>query len=160
MSLAAAQLIASAETCGEALRRLRVARDLTQADLVERSVGTIGVDQISLLERGKRPMLSRPCTAIAKALGLTDEDAAQLMLLALIDRAPERLKPILRRPRLGLRLQPFEALLTACPQGQLHEGIATLDTIAELWPHVKRGERTPQPEEGQGLRSTPLHHQP
>jgi hypothetical protein len=31
MSLSAAQLIASAEVCGEALRRLRVARDLTQA---------------------------------------------------------------------------------------------------------------------------------
>jgi hypothetical protein len=31
MSLSAAQLIASLEVCGEALRRLRVARDLTQA---------------------------------------------------------------------------------------------------------------------------------
>lgn len=115
MSLSAAPLIASAEGCGEALRLLRVAGDLTQAGIVERSEGTIGVDQISLIERGKRPMLSKQCAAIAKALGRTDKDEAQLMLLGLTDRAPERLKPSLRRAGLGLRLHAFEAFLTAYP---------------------------------------------
>src|SRR5262245_51956417 len=116
MALSVAQLIAAAETCGEALRLLRAAMAVTQADLVARADGTISADQISLIERGKRPMLSKQCTAVAQVLGLTDDEEAQLMLLALIDRAPERLKPLLRRARLGSRLPALEAFLTAYPQ--------------------------------------------
>jgi len=73
MSLSAVQLITSAEVCAKARRLLRLASDLTQAGIVERSAGTAGVDQISLIERGKWPMLSKQCTTIAKALDLTDE---------------------------------------------------------------------------------------
>src|SRR5882724_1254202 len=97
MPLSVSQLIASADTGGDALRLIRAAKDLTQTEVVARAEGTIGVDQISLIERGKRPMTSKQCTAIARALNLTDAQEAQLMLMALIDRAPERLKPTLRR---------------------------------------------------------------
>ena|SRR2546427_4176749 len=92
MSLSVSQLIASADTSGEALRLLRAALNLTQAELVARADGAIGTDQISLIERGKRPMTSKQCTVIARALALTDADEAQLILLAQTDRAPERLK--------------------------------------------------------------------
>ncbi len=68
MSLFAAQLVTSAEVRAEARRRLRVARDVTQADIVERPEGTTGVDQSVLIERGKWPLLSEPCTAMAKAM--------------------------------------------------------------------------------------------
>ena len=61
MALSVSQLIASADTSGEALRLLRVALNLTQADLVARADGAIGTDQISLIERGKRPMTSKQC---------------------------------------------------------------------------------------------------
>ena len=89
MALSVAQLIAAAETCGEALRLLRAARHVTRAYLVARARSTISADSISLSERGKRPMLSQPCTAVAHTLGLTDGDAAHLMLRARIDRALE-----------------------------------------------------------------------
>ena len=55
MPLSVAQLIASAATSGEALRLMRATMNLTQADLVARADGAIGADQISLIERGKRP---------------------------------------------------------------------------------------------------------
>jgi len=61
---------------------------LTQADLVARADGPLGTDQISLIERGKRPMMSKQCLAMARALTLTDDNEAQLILLAQIDRAP------------------------------------------------------------------------
>ena len=96
MPVSISHLIASADTGGAALRLIRAALSVTQADLVARADGAIGADQISLIERGKRPMTSKQCTVIAQALQLTDDDEAQLMLLAQIDRAPERLKPILR----------------------------------------------------------------
>ena len=137
MSLSAAQLIASAEVCAEARRLRRVASDLTQADIVERCEGTTGVDQFVLIERGKWPLLSKPCTAIAKAMDLTAEGEAQLLLLARIDRAPERRKPMPHSASISLRLHAFAAFLTAYPQGKLQEWLATLDTMAELWPHVK-----------------------
>jgi len=137
MPLSVSQLIESAETGGEALRLIRAARDCTQAEIVELSEGTIGVDQISLIERGKRSMTSKQCTAIAKALNLTNEEEAQLMLLALIDRAPERLKPVLRRARFGIKLLTFEAFLKDYPQDKITECIATLDAVAEVWPKVK-----------------------
>ncbi|HSX83250.1 MAG TPA: helix-turn-helix transcriptional regulator [Candidatus Saccharimonadia bacterium] len=137
MPLSVSQLIESAETGGEALRLIRAARDCTQAEIVELSEGTIGVDQISLIERGKRSMTSKQCTAIAKALNLTNEEEAQIMLLALIDRAPERLKPVLRRARLGIKLLTFEAFLKDYPQAKITECIATLDAVAEVWPKVK-----------------------
>src|SRR5262245_7926648 len=89
MALSVSQLIASADNGGDALRLIRAALTLTQAELVARSEGAIGADQISLIERGKRPMTSKQCTIIARALQLTDEDEAQLILLAQIDRAPE-----------------------------------------------------------------------
>lgn len=52
MSLSAAQLMALAEVCAEARRLRRVARDLTQADIVERCEGTTGLDQFVRIERG------------------------------------------------------------------------------------------------------------
>ena len=64
-------------------------------------------------------------------------EEAQLMLLALIDRAPERLKPVLRRARLGIKLLTFEAFLKDYPQDKITEGIATLDAVVEVWPKVK-----------------------
>ena len=59
MPLSVSQLRASADTAGDALRLIRAAKDLTQADIVARAEGTIGVDQISLTEHGKRPMTSK-----------------------------------------------------------------------------------------------------
>ena len=143
MPLAVSQLIESAETGGEALRLIRAARDCTQAEIVELSEGTIGADQISLIERGKRPMTSKQCTAIAKALDLTNEEEAQLMLLALIDRAPERLKPALRRARLGIKLLAFEAFLNDYPQDKITECITTLDAVVAVWPKVKARWKNP-----------------
>jgi transcriptional regulator with XRE-family HTH domain len=113
MSVSVSQLIASADTGGDALRFIRAAMNLTQTDIVTRSDGTIGADQISLIERGKRPMTSKQCTAIARALDLSDADEAQLILLAQIDRVPARLKPPLRQARLRSTLAPVEAFLRA-----------------------------------------------
>ena len=137
MSLSVAHLIASADTSGEALRLLRAALNLTQADLVARADGAIGTDQISLIERGKRPMTSKQCTVIARALDLTDADEAQLILLAQTDRAPARLKPLLRQIRLRSMLSTVEAFCLAYPPEKLEAFITTLDTLAEVWPHVK-----------------------
>ena len=137
MPVSVSQLIASADTSGEALRLLRAAMNLTQADLVARADGAIGADQISLIERGKRPMTSKQCMIIARALQLTDDDEAQLMLLAQIDRAPERLKPILRQVRLRSMLRTVEAFLLAYPPEKMEALITTLDALAEVWPHVK-----------------------
>jgi hypothetical protein len=58
------------------------------------------------------------------------------MLLALVDRALARLKPILGRARLGIRWHVFEAFLKAYPQDQRPALLATLDTMAEIWPHA------------------------
>jgi hypothetical protein len=66
MSLSTAQLMASAEGCGALQRHLSVSRDLTPADSVERSEGTTGVARILPIERGEWPLLSTPCTAIAR----------------------------------------------------------------------------------------------
>src|SRR5215813_8426992 len=118
MAWSVAHLIASADTSGEALRLLRAARNLTQADLVARAEGAIGADQISLIERGKRPMTSKQCTILAQALHLTAGDEAQLMLLAQTDRAPERLKPILHQIRLRSMLSTVEAFFLAYPPGE------------------------------------------
>jgi len=136
--------MASADTAGDALRLIRAAQNLTQADLVARAAGTIGVGQISLIERRKRPMTSKQCTAVARGLNLTDAQEAQLMLLALIDRAPERLKPTLRQARLGIILAPVEAFLMAYPQDQMEAFITTLDTVAEVWANVKARGKPPQ----------------
>jgi hypothetical protein len=116
MSLSAAQLMASAEVCAEARRPRRVASDLTQADLVERGEGTTGVDQFVRIERGKWPLLSKQCTANAKAMDLTAEGEAQLLRrarIARIDRAPARRKPMPHSASISLRLQAFAAFLTA-----------------------------------------------
>jgi transcriptional regulator with XRE-family HTH domain len=144
MPVSVSQLIASADSGGEALRLIRAAMNLTQADLVARADGTIGADQISLIERGKRPMTSKQCTALARALTLTDDDEAQLMLLAQIDRAPERLKPILRQVRLRSMLRTVEALLMAYPSEKMEAFITTLDALAEVWPRVKARGASPQ----------------
>jgi transcriptional regulator with XRE-family HTH domain len=144
MPVSVSQLIASADTGGDALRLIRTAMNLTQADIVTRADGAIGADQISLIERGKRPMTSKQCTAIARALTLTDDDEAQLMLLAQIDRAPERLKPILRQVRLRSMLRTVEAFLLAYPPEKMEAFITTLDALAEVWPHVKARGRSPQ----------------
>jgi len=137
MSLSVSQLIASADTSGEALRLLRAALNLTQTDLVARAAGAIGADQISLIERGKRPMTSKQCTVIARALALTDADEAQLILLAQTDRAPERLKPLLRQVRLRSMLSTVEACFLAYPPEKIEAFITTMDVLAELWPHIK-----------------------
>ena len=144
MPVCVSQLITSADTGGEALRLIRAAMNVTQADIVARSDGTIGADQISLIERGKRPMTSKQCTAIARALTLTDDDEAQLILLAQIDRAPARLKPILRQARLRLPLAPVEAFLRAYPSEKIEAFITTMDVLAEVWPHVKARGTSPQ----------------
>ena len=143
MPLSVSQLIASADTSGDALRLIRTTKDLTQADLVARSEGTLGVDQISLIERGKRPMTSKQCMAIAKALNLTNAQEAELMLLALIDRAPDRLKPILRQARLRLTLAPVEAFLMAYPPEKMEAFITAMDAVAEVWPTVKARGKSP-----------------
>jgi transcriptional regulator with XRE-family HTH domain len=137
MSLSVAQLIASADTSGEVLRLLRAALNLTQADLVACADGAIGADQISLIERGKRPMTSKQCTVIARALALTDVDEAQLILLAQTDRAPERLKPLLRQVRLRSMLSTVEAFVLTYPPEKMEALITTLDVLAEVWPHVR-----------------------
>jgi hypothetical protein len=46
-------------------------------------------------------------------------------------RAPERLKPA--PGQLWPRAARLEALLTASPQGKIHELVATRNTHAELW---------------------------
>jgi transcriptional regulator with XRE-family HTH domain len=144
MPLSVSQLMASADTGGDALRLIRAAKDLTQTEVVARAEGTIGVDQISLIERGKRPMTSKQCMAIARALNLTDAQEAQLMLLALIDRAPERLKPTLRQARLRIRLATVEAFFMAYPLDKMEAFIATMDAVAEVWPKVKANGQCPQ----------------
>jgi transcriptional regulator with XRE-family HTH domain len=153
MPLSVSQLIESADTSGDALRLLRAAKDLTQADIVARSEGTIGADQISLIERGKRPMTSKQCTAIARALNLTDAQEAQLMLMALIDRAPERLKPTLRQARLRIRLADVEAFFMAYPPDKLEAFIATMDAVAEVWPKVKATGKSPRNSAKAGLKT-------
>jgi transcriptional regulator with XRE-family HTH domain len=145
MPLSVAQLIASADTSGEALRFLRAALNLTQADLVARADGAIGADQISLIERGKRPMTSKQCTVIARALRLTDADEAQLILLAQTDRAPERLKPLLHQIRLRSMLGTVEAFFLAYHPEQIEAFITTMDVLAELWPRVKARGLAPHP---------------
>src|SRR5262244_3664196 len=137
MPLSVSQLIASADTSGEALRLLRAAMNLTQAELVARADGAIGADQISLIERGKRPMTSKQCTVIAQALHLTDADEAQLMLLAQTDRAPERLKPLLHQIRLRSMLSTVEVFFLAYPPEQIEAFLTTMDVLAEVWPRVK-----------------------
>jgi transcriptional regulator with XRE-family HTH domain len=144
MSVSVSQLIASADTGGDALRFIRAAMNLTQTDIVTRSDGTIGADQISLIERGKRPMTSKQCTAIARALDLSDADEAQLILLAQIDRVPARLKPILRQARLRSTLAPVEAFLRAYPSEKIEALITMMDVLAEVWPHVKARGLSPQ----------------
>jgi transcriptional regulator with XRE-family HTH domain len=144
MPLSVSQLIESADTSGDALRLIRAAKDLTQADIVARSEGAIGADQISLIERGKRPMTSKQCTAIAQALNLTDAQEAQLMLMALIDRAPERLKSTLRQARLRMRLASVEAFFMAYPPDKMEAFIATMDAVAEVWPKVQADGKFPR----------------
>jgi len=144
MPVSVSHLIASADSGGAALRLIRAAMNVTQADMVARADGAIGADQISLIERGKRPMTSKQCTVIARTLHLTDDDEAQLMLLAQIDRAPERLKPILRQVRLRSMLRTVEAFLMAYPPEKMEAFITTLDALAEVWPHVKAREISPQ----------------
>ena len=151
--LSVSQLMESADTSGDALRLIRAAKNLTQADIVARSEGTIGADQISLIERGKRPMTSKQCTAIARALNLTDAQEAQLMLLALIDRAPERLQPTLRQARLRIRLATVEAFFMAYPPDKMEAFIATMDAVAEVWPKVKANGRFLQNPANAGPRS-------
>ena len=144
MSLSVSQLIASADTSGEALRLLRAALNLTQAELVARADGAIGTDQISLIERGKRPMTSKQCTVIARALALPDADEAQLILLAQTDRAPERLKSLLRQVRLRSTLSTIEVFFMAYPPEKIEAFITTMDALAEVWPQVKARGLSPQ----------------
>jgi transcriptional regulator with XRE-family HTH domain len=136
MPVSVSQLLASADTSGEALRLLRAALNLTQADLVVRADGAIGADQISLIERAKRPMTSKQCMVIARALALTDADEAQLILLAQTDRAPEHLKPLLRQIRLRSTLSTVEAFFLAYPPEKIEAFIKTMDVLADVWTRV------------------------
>ena len=113
---------------------------------MERGEGTTGVDQFVRIERGKLPLLSKRCTAIAKAMDLCAEGEERLLRRARIARAPERRKPMPHSASIGLRLQAFAAFLTAEPQGKLQEWLAALDPMAELRPHVKarRAHSSPQ----------------
>ena len=110
---------------------------MAQANIVEWCEGTTSLDPFVRIERGKWPLLSKHCPDIAKAMDLTAACETQLLLRARSDRAPERRKPMLHNASIGLRLHAFAAFLTAYPQGKLQEWLATLDTMAELWPHVK-----------------------
>jgi hypothetical protein len=118
VSLSAAQLMASAEVCAETRRRLRVASDLTQADIVDHSNGPTGVDPCVLIERGRWPLLSKQSTGIATAMDLTAAGEAQRLLLTMIDRAPERWKPMPHSARIELRLPAAGVFLTADLQGK------------------------------------------
>jgi hypothetical protein len=89
-------------------------------------------------------MTSNQCTAIARALNLTDAQEAQLMLMALIDRAPERLKPTLSQARLRIRLATVEAFFMAYPPDKMEAFIATMDAVAEVWPQVKVNGKLPR----------------
>ena len=60
MALSIAHVLASADPGGAALRRIRAALHWTQAARVARAEGAIGADQISLIERGQRPLTSKP----------------------------------------------------------------------------------------------------
>ena len=144
MALSIAHVLASADTGGEALRLIRATLNLTQADLVARAEGAIGADQISLIERGKRPMTSKQCTILAQALHLTAGDEAQLLLLAQTDRAPAHLQPLLRQIRLQSLLSPVETFLRAYPADKMAAFIATMDALAEVWPIVKARGLAPQ----------------
>jgi hypothetical protein len=128
--------MASAEVCAEALRRLSVARDLTQADLGGPSKGPPGVEPFGRRARGNWPRLSTPCTAIATAMDLTAAGAAPRRPLALLDRAPARRTPMPHNARIELRLQAFEVFVTAALQGRLQALLAMRQAMAALWPHV------------------------
>src|SRR5262249_11194127 len=157
MSVSVSQLIASADTSSEALRLLRAALNFTQADLVARADGAIGADQISLIERGKRPMTSKQCTVLARALRLTDADEAQLMLLAQTDRAPERLKPLLHQVRLQSMLSRVEVFFMAYPPEKIEAFITTMDVLAEMWPDVKARGVAPRNPAPAGPKSSAAH---
>ena len=73
------------------------------------------------IEHGKWSLLSKPCTAIAKAMDLPAEGEVQLLLRARIDKAPERRKPMPHNASIGLRLHVFAAFLTVYPQGKCQE---------------------------------------
>ena len=66
------------------------------------------------------------------------------MLLAQIDRAPERLKPILHQVRFRSMLRTIETFLLAYPPEKMEAFITTLDALAEVWPHVKARGISPQ----------------
>jgi hypothetical protein len=110
---------------------------LTQADSVERCEGTTGVVKFVLIERGTWPLLSKPCTAIATAMDLIAEGEAQLLLGALVDRAPERRKPMPHSARNQAQAACVCGVPHRMPAGQASGLPATPDTIAGLWPHVE-----------------------
>ncbi len=143
MPMPISQLIRSAETSGEAIRIVRVAQDLTQGDVVQRSEGQLSADYISLVERGKRIPSPDMCSLFAKALALSGPDEEHLMLLAFIDKAPERLKPFLRQATLGPRLRKLHAFIHDLPEEQANEFIAALEAIAEVWLKIRAGEHRP-----------------
>ena len=64
-------------------------------------------------------------------------------MLAQTDRAPARLKPLLRQVRLWSMLSTVEAFLLAYPPEKIEALITTLDALAEVWPHVKARGLTP-----------------
>jgi hypothetical protein len=136
-------LIRSAETAGEAIRLASVVQDLTQGDVAERTEGRLGVDDISLVERGKRIPSPEMCHRFAGALGLSEPDEAHVLLLALIDKAPERLKPLLRGVTLVPRLRGLHAFLRDLPDEHAHAFMAALEAIADVCVNIRAGGNRP-----------------
>jgi len=128
MPMRISQLIRSVETAGDAIRLVRIAQNLTQGDVAQRTEGRLGVDYISLVERGKRIPSPAMCSLFVKALGLSESDEEHLILLAFIDKAPERLKPFLRQATLGPRLRKLHAFIRDLPEEQ----VLRLDPVRPL----------------------------
>ena len=141
MPLSVSQLIASADTSGDALRLIRAAMNLTQADIVARAEGAIGADQISLIERGKRPMTSKQCTVIARAL-----DADRCRRGAAHADGPDR--PRTRAPEThycarsgsGVRLSTVEAFVMAYPRRRWRRSSPPWMRWRRCGPTSKRGD--------------------
>jgi hypothetical protein len=119
---------------GDRLRRhpaARVAQDLTQGDVAQRTEGQLGVDDISLMVRGKRLPSPEMCQWFAGALGLSEPDEEHMLLLACIDKAAERLKPLLRQIALVPRLRKLHAFIRDLLDEHANTFIAALEAIAD-----------------------------
>ena len=152
MPLSVSQLIESADTSGDALRLIRAARDLTQADIVARSEGTIGADQNLAHRAWEAAHDVKPVHGHCE--GAEPDRCARGAAHADGPYRPstERLKPTLRQARLRIRLATVEAFFMAYPPDKMEAFIATMDAVAEVWPQVKANGKFPQNPAKAGLR--------